>query len=1009
MTANLNLLGSGLMIYGGSGVNNDLNISFDGVEYTFADPAEPINAIGGLAGLDTNPDPNIVTFDPSAIVGPFTQIVVNHNAGDDVTTIDSFRDGLAGGEGLDIRDDAGEGNDTVDINGDIGSALNPVNNTVLIRGEEINLGADIYTNNLDVVFANDVDLTADVFVDAGNGTAEFDADIDGTFALEIDAESIQIAGDVGGTTPLTSVDLNAGDQIQISGSTSATGNIVLTAATETLLGGDVLAGSGGAGSVELNGPTVTFNNPGAVQVSSSGAPTDSVSFGGIISSGVGTDLTIAAGLGTASSGGAAGLGNFNITSADTVDLNGVIGAEDIEINATTSLNAQGFQASAGDVDISTPATIFDGPTSTLVRATGTIDFSGTITGNLDDLLFRNATSLSIAGVVTDVELFDARRGGGLRFTDISVNSVDASDIIIEADNSTILLFGDLISAGDVTLIGRVEVFADIVIASGGAIGDNINIFGSVHDPANGARTLIIDAGAGAAQNLPLPPDVGIGVGGMQFLNVQVTGGIVSVSDIVVANDIIIEGGATNLHGPLSGSGDMIFRPRVVGGTLNIFNGATAPSVPDMTLTGDDLAFVVPGFANVVFGGPTAGAVFLFPDNNPNPITGAFNTIANTRFEAPLVVINEVINQGADPVLFVVDQLDLNMGGTFVGTADVNIEDFGAIGTITVNGALNQPVASLAAGTINVNVNAPASTVMFTGSIGHRVNDLVVDVALATFPAPTAIDVTGNVTATGDVAINGGIFSSTGSVNVDGNLDLLGNTTLRIPAGQDFAVGGDVIGNGNNLVIRGRGGAINLVDVLGDVIGVGQFKVDSSGANTATTIALENVMADDILLRGNDILIEGILNATAGNLHLIGAVSIFGNTDLLNTSGVATNFVRVDGTIDDASIGGADLNIDSGSGVTVLTGAVGSLSPVNNMSVASEQINFLTTSVTVLNDFSWIVGTLGNGINDRLFVVGGGSITAGNDILLEADQLVGDNVGVNLLAPTITLIERGIGD
>lgn len=1000
LTANLNLIPSGLMIYGGTGVDNDLTISFDGTNYTFSDPSEPINAIGGLTGLDTNLDPNIVTFDPTAIGGAFTQVVVNPNVGNDTTTVASFRDGLAGGEGLDIRDDAGEGTDTVNINGDIGSAANPVANQVLIRGENLNLGADIYTNNFKAVFSDDVDLTADALVDVGTATAQFDGDIDGAFALDIDnAGSAQIAGDIGSGTPLDSVDLNAGDQIQIGGSTTATGDVDLTAGTDALLGGDVLAGAGGAGSVVITSPITRFTNPATTSVSSSLAAADSVSFSGAIDSSAATDLTLSSGLGALSIGGAAaGLGDFNVASSDTTHLDGVVSAEDIEINATTSLTAEGFQASAGDVDINTPSTTFDGAGSTLVSATGSIDFSGTITGNSDNLAFRNASTLSITGAVTDVDLFDARRGGGTLFTSVSVNSITAGDIIIEADNSTILLFGDLISAGDITLIGRVEVFADIMLLSGQALGDDIIIFGSVHDAVIGAHTLILDAGSGAVQNLPLPPDVGIGVGGDIFLNVRVTGCIVTLSDVAVANDIVIEGGIVHLNGSLSGSGDMIFRPKVAGGTLNVINGPLGAPLPDMTISGLDLALVVPGFTNVILGGPTTGAVILHPHHS----TGPFQTIANTRFEAALITINDDINQGADDLLFVGDTLTFNR--SLRGTGDVHVEDFGATGTVTVNGAMTYP-AGLGAGAMDIFFDTPGSDVVVNGALGHRVIDLTVDAATASFPAATAVSVTGNVNITGDAFITGGIFSVTGSVMINGDLELTGNATLKIPIGEDFVVTGDVIGNGFNLVIRGNGGAIDLVDIQGDVIDVGVFAVDSSGGSTATTIALESVEANDIVLRGVDIQIEGIMEARMRNLHLVGAVELFGNTSLLNTSGVSTHYVRVDGTID----GGFDLNVDSGPGQTVLTGAIGGISPLANMTVLSTQINYLTVPIVVLSNFTWTVGTFGNGINDRLFIVGAGSVTAGIQIDLEADQVVNDLFGVNLIAPTLIVTERGIGN
>ena len=89
LTANLNLNPTtGLLTYTATAVDNDLQITTDGANVTFSDPAEPINAIGGLAGLDTNADQNIVTFDATSLFGPFNEIEVNTNGGDDTLSID---------------------------------------------------------------------------------------------------------------------------------------------------------------------------------------------------------------------------------------------------------------------------------------------------------------------------------------------------------------------------------------------------------------------------------------------------------------------------------------------------------------------------------------------------------------------------------------------------------------------------------------------------------------------------------------------------------------------------------------------------------------------------------------------------------------------------------------------------------------------------------------------------------------------------------------------------------
>ncbi|NND99210.1 MAG: CHRD domain-containing protein, partial [Pirellulaceae bacterium] len=75
----------------GSAVDNSLQIAFDGTNYIFADPSEQIDTTGGLVGLDTNPDPNIVVFDPSALT--INQINVNVGDGSDDVSVSSIRSG----------------------------------------------------------------------------------------------------------------------------------------------------------------------------------------------------------------------------------------------------------------------------------------------------------------------------------------------------------------------------------------------------------------------------------------------------------------------------------------------------------------------------------------------------------------------------------------------------------------------------------------------------------------------------------------------------------------------------------------------------------------------------------------------------------------------------------------------------------------------------------------------------------------------------------------------------
>ena len=95
----------------------------------------------------------------------------------------------------------------------------------------------------------------------------------------------------------------------------------------------------------------------------------------------------------------------------------------------------------------------------------------------------------------------------------------------------------------------------------------------------------------------------------------------------------------------------------------------------------------------------------------------------------------------------------------------------------------------------------------------------------------------------------------------------------------------------------------------------------------------------------------------------------------------------------------------------VTGTVGGGTPLDSMSLVSGGVNFLTVAITVVNDFTWIVGVLGNGVNDRIIRAGAGAITsnAGN-VTLEADVLQGITSGVNVTAAgVVTLTQRGAGN
>lgn len=954
LTANLNLLGSGLLIYGGSGVDNDVDISQTGTEYTFSDPSEPINAIGGLAGFDTDPDPNIVTFDTAAVGFPaFTQIVVNNNAGDDTTTVSTDID-----RGLDVRNTAIDGSDTLNLDGNIGAMGAGVSSTVLLRGETINMGGGIWTDNTNISVVDDATLTGAVALNSGTGTVQFDGTIDGAFDFVVgDSGSTRLNGDVGSGTPLDGMAIFSAGRIHLAGAVTSTFDIFLSTPTDIQVFSDLTAIDG----ITFDTPVTRFINSAAVSVESTGSFVDVV---GEINSTTVEDIHFESPDFVHLGGPTSNPGAVSITAPDVV-LDGVIGALAVDIMATSSVSSSGgFQASVGDVIVDTPTLLF-GPGGNLVQAgpAGVIDISGDIDGGGGNLLIRRGTSVTVGGSVASVDRFDVQHGFGGIFDDVTIGgSVDAGEIIMESDHSTINLGGDLTSASDITLNGSVNYTggaATFTITSGGALGDAIVIRGAVEAGAAG-QSLVLNAGAGDFQNLGTAPNVGIGQT-TAFENVTITGGIIIANAITVTSgDIIFEGGALRLRGALStttlDTADVIFRPRLPGGTLEVHNRAVPPPSPNMTVSGLELGLIAPGFDRVIFGGPTAGAVTLLSHHS----TGPFATPdANmTIFEAPLITISDHIDQGLgtdmdNEVHFVGDIINFNR--SLRGPGDVHVSNFGGPGgLVTVNGAMSFPFG-LPVAPMDVFFDTAGSDLLVTGNFGHHVDNLTVAADNASFPAVTALDVSGDVNITaGNTSVNGGVFSVTGSVTITGDLELTGNVTLKIPAGESFTVTGNIIGNGNNLVIRGAGGPIASVDVGGDIIGVGRLNIDSSGAATAVSVDLQSVEATHIIIRAAALSLEGTIEATVGSIDLFGPVTLTGDTSLVASGALTTRAVRVNGAIDG---GGNALAVDT---ARVTLG--GSVTGVTDLTVVSSGFNYVTAPITVSGTVDW------NNSGTRLFIL-----------------------------------------
>ncbi|MEL6104776.1 MAG: hypothetical protein AAFU85_02010 [Planctomycetota bacterium] len=1028
--ANLNLLtASGTLAFGAAPAtaDNALVISYDaGTDtYEFTDPTETINAIGGLAGIATGSGTNTVTFtgadaDAAVADGSLDQIRVNLNNGNDSLTVNGFR---AGGEGLSTLDTDVAGTDTITINGDVGTGGSPVTiDGVNLVGDVINLNANIIASGVGVTLGaagsdTPVVIGAAVEVAAAGATALINtgtgaSGVTGSNDLSVSGSSVQLRGDIG-LSGAAAVTLNADNLLQVGSATensslsSGTGNISLTGGTEVTLtdgimtGGDVSSTSpitsmgSAAGSISGNTITISANLSNTTANTTVLNALADVNVGGPITSSSAVD----------------------VDAGGNVDFDGTVTTSVGDINvAATDTDATSFQA-AGSV-IVTGGTTFTGVGAVLVSADDSISFED-VTGNGANLTLFAPTSIASTGTISNVATFRASDGGAAGAVAISLVDVDADEVIVLAGGGLTLSGAVAANDGVVSITADITVDGTVSVTSGGDAGENVLIDGDVDGTVADADSVTLDAPVDSA--LTVTGDIGDGV---RLLDVTLSGDTINANNIDLAGDFAALGGNIQIAGSASGdgTGTATLAPSTPGRALDIFNDPTNTRVGNATrITETTISSLQAGtFAELTIGNAGTSVVRINPDNDNSTTTGALDLVFATNFVGEAINLSEDLDQGLNAVTFETDAFGANRA--LVSTGDVSINKLTAGGTLELRGKFGTTPSwgalNLSIDAVGATINAPAagSPLPILGPDTGAAQTFLGGFNLASFTIDAdTVNASGSaaIESAGEVTLNVDQLNLTGGIRSGGNI-VLGNpggtvtnaatgVSILATAGSDVTIA-NIGGNAGDVLIRGLGGKLGTVSIEGGTDG-GLIRVGSNANNGATTLNVDGLSAEAIVLRGDSINLNGTVEATGGSNHIIGAVTLTGDSSLENSSGVPTNFVRVDGTID----GAFDLDIDSGLGSTVLTGAIGAGTALANMSVASGGTNNVTVPITVAGDFSWIVGTAGNGLNDRLVRIGAGSITAGGTVTLEADTLARFEAGVNVFGTTVTLTIRGNGD
>ena len=981
----------------GDAAVDDITIEFSGSTYTITDsnPAETINAAGFV---DTNPASNIVEFDTTG--NPVRNLRINSSAADDFVTINSFD--TASDAGLQIFDIAGQGNDTITINGDVGNIASTSSfDQIVLEAEVINLGtAALSTNNSNVVFRAPtgtspvVNLIGDVEIFPNGGQLEIDAIVEGPGSLTLtNGGSALIRQDVGGTTPVGAFSLQTTDLIDI-GEAGATASI--SGSSITLDSGSVVTLSDDLTStsdVSIDGTGIVLADD--VTIASAGGGGNTLDLNANVTGS--NDLTIDGGTDVVSLVSVQNIGDLDVNGI-AVNITDSVVAESILIASAGLITADSLDATNGGITITGNISFANaGGTAQLVSTSVGTTIDGTVEGAGNLLDFRGNGAVNISGFVNNAGALQTILG---TFDSVSFDGpVIVSDLTVTATNISL---GDNVFAltDSVTLTGAVTVTGDSVIASGFGLGDNVTINGDVDADVANTHSLELRAGGGNAQVFG---SIGSTTNFQNFLG---SGDVFTTTNIATGSgDLILEGGDVNVSGTLTGTGNVAFRPRLNGGTLEVHNRPIAPVSANTTIDNNALAAIQPGFTSVTFGGSNTGAVIVFGDGFQATEIDFSALGVGVQFIADEIELRERINQGANPItLRAGTEIRLEENGIATGDGDFIIERTAAgPGTLTVGGA--RGIAAQPAfpwGDIELVVDGNGGNVDFLNEVA-RIDSLSVDsnTNLVRFSSSTGVILENGGTIDSDVELAGGFIVNNGTLEITGTTTLTGPANFLGGAGVNFLLG-DLDAGGSSVQIRHANlagpGLGNIA--LGSTNNIDDLLIRPEAAS----LALGDVVAGGTIQVGSQATsLSGDLTTNNGLLFVQGGpVTLADDVVLTNSSASPNFFTRVDGAID----GAFDLTIESGLGRTILVGAIGAGTALNNVTVNSTGTAVLAVPITVVNNFSWTVGDETNAGADVLIIAGAGVVTAGAQIDLEADSIRNENIGVNLIAPTVNVVENG---
>jgi filamentous hemagglutinin family protein len=618
----------------------------------------------------------------------------------------------------------------------------------------------------------------------------------------------------------------------------------------------------------------------------------------------------------------------------------------------------------------------------------TSDLSLNISGGGGNITFDNTVNGSHNLRV------DTGSSGNVSFNDAVGNSTPLGDLTVNSNGTS--QFKGSVSALNLTTNpgGSTELYGNVTTSGNQTYNDGVQLFNNLTLDSS-SRNITFGNTVNGTQNLTLTSGTGDitfndAVGNTQALGnlIAKSSGSTQFNNTLNASSLTTDAdGSTELRGNVTTSGNQQYNDAVQlvndltldssSGNGNISFGNTVEGTQDLTLT--------TGTGDITFNRAVG--------NNSTPLANLIaNSSGSTRFNSTVNAtslttdaegstelkdnITTSGNQTYNDRLQLTNKLTLNssnsnitFGSTLDGTQDLTLTT--GTGNITFNGAVGKttPLG-------NLTVNSTGTT---------QFNSSVSALSLTT-PASGTTQLKGNVTTIGalgqsyegNVTVIGDISLTSDSIDFGGQVSGTGKLTLQpYSANQAIAIGAnaprgtsaldltsqeiDSLQDGFSSISIGRFDGNGTITLEGETSFKDPITIQSGGS-----IAVNNAIkgSDDasVTLKGTTTLNNNITTVNR-NITINGNVSL-GNNALLSTGTGSAGNITINGTVN----GKQDLTLTTGAGDITLNGAVGSSTPLANITANSSgstrfnstiNATSLTTDVGGTTELKGNVTTTGN--------------------------------------------------